>query len=207
MLQLSFYAIISLPVTHQDCYSLNFIQTLLWHISFVTFDIFILYKSFIVVDKNKLYLALASMVLLYRIGWSIVGLIKSGGYWDDAEQACNYHQDSSSGFQYTLTDILCDLLATIASVVMLCKPENRLLTFESLWLLLVKENALRSFITLIINAVQNYCFIRLLNLELYYKAHREEKLAESLRLSASSRNSVADRPSAPERHSQTTRKG
>ncbi|KAI9327782.1 hypothetical protein BDR26DRAFT_874949 [Obelidium mucronatum] len=36
-LQMMFYAAISLPLNEDACFGVNFVQTLLWHISFCTF--------------------------------------------------------------------------------------------------------------------------------------------------------------------------
>ncbi|KAJ3070505.1 hypothetical protein HDU98_006496 [Podochytrium sp. JEL0797] len=93
-----------------------------------------------------------------------------------------------AGFHDTIANIICDVVATAGAVTMFLKPANRVLAFKSLWFQLVKENVLRTTISMIVNplvmvanknitdmdlmnlvyTLQNYTYIRLMNLELYF---------------------------------------
>ncbi|KAI9352761.1 hypothetical protein BDR26DRAFT_849824 [Obelidium mucronatum] len=177
--------------SYEACISVNFLLNILWQLFFISFDVFILWKSFIVTDKNRVYLGFALMALLYRTIWGILDLIWTGGRWDEAE-GCGYFQDPLSTFQYILGDAICDVIATIGALSMFLKAENRSLPFMSLWFQLAKENVVRSVFTLIscitvmvldvTNAdknilwiafvVQSYVYIRLVNVEVHYKEAR-----------------------------------
>ncbi|KAJ3105922.1 hypothetical protein HK100_003798 [Physocladia obscura] len=149
---------------------------------------FILYKSVIVMEYNRVYAFGCVIAFFYRIGWTIDDLIKTGGLWDSENLTCSYVANSLAGFHYTIADIVCDVIASIGAVTMFLKPENRELSLYNLWYYLAKENVLRSVITMIINpfvmwanynttdynylaiayCVQNYVYIRLMNMEVYW---------------------------------------
>ncbi|KAJ3062808.1 hypothetical protein HDU98_001340 [Podochytrium sp. JEL0797] len=162
-------------------------------------NIFVLYKSYVVTGRNRIYGVVATVAFLYRIGWTIADLILTGGSWDPVAQACNYNYNGLTGFHYTIADIACDLVATAGSVAMFLKPANSLLSFQSMWFQLVKENVLRSVVTMLINpfvmymnltckdylvmnvvyTVQNYTYVRMMNLEILFKDLRDEVYNES----------------------------
>ncbi|KAJ3097939.1 hypothetical protein HK100_005220, partial [Physocladia obscura] len=121
------------------CVGVNWFSNFIWHCYFVTFNAFILYKSAIVVEFNRVYVAVAVLGFLYRIAWTVVDLVLTQGVWDPVEGTCTYESSAISGYNYTLADILCDVVATVAAVFMFFKPENRNLKF-SLWYHLAKEN-------------------------------------------------------------------
>ncbi|ORY41739.1 hypothetical protein BCR33DRAFT_718860, partial [Rhizoclosmatium globosum] len=111
-----------------------------------TFNVFILYKSYIVTDKSQVYLVVAILAFLYRIAWTIADLVWTGGSWDPVANVCNYNYSELAGFHYTIADIICDVVATAGSVTMFLKPENRALEYQSLWFQLMKENGLCFFV-------------------------------------------------------------
>ncbi|ORY41742.1 hypothetical protein BCR33DRAFT_739723 [Rhizoclosmatium globosum] len=129
-----------IPLSETTCVPVDFLSNIAWHFYFIVFDVFILYKSYIVTDKNAIYLWIASLSFLYRISWTIPDLMWTGGTWDPATETCIYNYNALTGFHYTIADILCDVVATAGAVTMFMKPENRSLEFRSLWFQLMKEN-------------------------------------------------------------------
>ncbi|KAI9349641.1 hypothetical protein BDR26DRAFT_1004039 [Obelidium mucronatum] len=120
----------------------------------------------------------------------LIDLAWTGGRWDVESLSCEYHQNPLSAFQYTLGDISCDTVATLGALTAFLRPENRVLSWGSLWFQLLKENVFRSVFTLFVNSIsmyvdhvgvdpyvlwivysiQDYTYARLMNYELTYKA-------------------------------------
>ncbi|KAI9349567.1 hypothetical protein BDR26DRAFT_628558 [Obelidium mucronatum] len=211
MLSFIMSVVVFLPLTEHNCIGVDWFSNFIWHVYFVTFNIFVLYKSYIVTDRNTVYAVAASLAFLYRIAWTIPDLVWTGGIWDSEKQECNYHFSHLAGFHYTIADIICDVVATAGAVTMFLRPENRSLGFSSLWIQLVKENVIRSVVTLIVNPIvmymnlahldsdtmtlvymsQNYVYVRMLNLELYFKEARQAtKVSTHLTSDPPSRASV-----------------
>ncbi|KAI9352750.1 hypothetical protein BDR26DRAFT_849810 [Obelidium mucronatum] len=188
-------------MTEASCLSMNFINCLLWHFFFTSFDAFILWKSWIVTDKSRIFFWIAVVCILYRIIWGIIDLVWSGGRWD-SDIGCYYEQNNVSAVYYTIGEATCDIVATIGALYMFCKPENRLVTFQSMWFQLAKENVLRSLASLIICGIviyletsssvnyqilyiaytaQVYIYTRLANTEIVYKRQRQSLHSSSLK--------------------------
>ncbi|ORY48204.1 hypothetical protein BCR33DRAFT_714608 [Rhizoclosmatium globosum] len=190
-------------MTQDGCVGINFIDNLLWHIFFVLFDTFILWKSWIVTDKNRLYLAACIVAMGFRLSTGILDLVWTTAYWD-SQVGCVYNQSDFSTMLYTAADAVCDAIATLGALTMFLKSDlGGLLSFETLWFRLLKENVFRSGLTLIICSIvmfmsrsplvplnilymsfsaQQYIYIRLANLELHYKDER--KVSQTIRITA-----------------------
>ncbi|KAI9352748.1 hypothetical protein BDR26DRAFT_849807 [Obelidium mucronatum] len=190
---------VAFNTTVDICRGVYKINNLFWHLFFIGFASFMLWKSWIVTDKNRVFLIFAVSALLYRTIWGIIDLAWSGGYWD-AEIGCYYDQNGVSALHGAIGDVACDCIATIGSLTMFLKQENRELPFQSLWYQLAKENVVRSIVTLMVTctiiyldhasvhpaifyiaySVQEYTYIRLANVEIKYK-RRRASLNSSLR--------------------------
>ncbi|KAJ3295351.1 hypothetical protein HDU79_009405 [Rhizoclosmatium sp. JEL0117] len=199
MISFIFSILIWIPLTESTCVPVDWFSVFIWHFYFIVFNIFVLYKSYIVTDKSQVYLVVAILAFFYRIAWTIVDLMWTGGSWDPIAGVCNYYYSEVTGFHYTIADIICDVVATAGSVTMFLKPENRALEYQSLWFQLMKENVLRSVITLMVNPVvvvmnnahldantmtlvytaQNYTYVRMMNLEMYFKDQRNSVMLQS----------------------------
>ncbi|KAI9352749.1 hypothetical protein BDR26DRAFT_849808 [Obelidium mucronatum] len=178
------------------CGGLYKLNNLIWHLFFIGFGAFMLWKSWIVTEKNRVFLTFATLALTYRAVWGIIDLLWSGGYIvfdsDLHKSNCEFDQNKISAFHCTIGDVASDVIATIGSLYMFFKPENQTLAFQSLWFQLAKENVIRSVVTLIVCVIliyleqsdvhpgvfyvaftiQEYVYIRLVNMEINYKETR-----------------------------------
>ncbi|KAI9353871.1 hypothetical protein BDR26DRAFT_849377, partial [Obelidium mucronatum] len=134
----------------------NFAQNLTIHGYLILFDFFILYKSYIVMRKHPLYLALSILVYSNRLVWGIVDLKWSGGVWDNESATCTFVQFALSGVQVSLADIMVDSVGTLGAVVAFFSSGSHLLPFQSLSHQLLKENVLRTVVILTATSVLMY---------------------------------------------------
>ncbi|KAI9349787.1 hypothetical protein BDR26DRAFT_852802 [Obelidium mucronatum] len=97
-------------------YALNAIS----HFVVVIFDCFLLFKMFHTVrlkkHKKMLYWVIGS-ILANRATWTVVDLFVSFPIWDSDNNVCYYIQNQITGIGYNLSDILCDVIVTLVSVV------------------------------------------------------------------------------------------
>ncbi|KAJ3293146.1 hypothetical protein HDU79_000663 [Rhizoclosmatium sp. JEL0117] len=176
-------------------------ENLAWHLYFVIADAYILIKANTVAKNNKVYSVFAVGSFLYRIGWTIPDLVWVRGVWNADEKLCEYFSSPLSGLNCAVADILCDIVASflVLAVFLQKKRLDPEATGVTLWQLLLKENMIRSILALFVNSfilwanlnvddinilfifygLQNYTYIQLMNLELYWKRVREEFMKTS----------------------------
>ncbi|ORY41716.1 hypothetical protein BCR33DRAFT_718836, partial [Rhizoclosmatium globosum] len=166
-------------------------ENLAWNLYFVIADAYILIKANTVAKNNKVYSVFAVGSFLYRIGWTIPDLVWVRGVWNADEKLCEYFSSPLSGLNCAVADILCDIVASflVLAVFLQKKRLDPEATGVTLWQLLLKENMIRSILALVVNSfilwanlhvddinilfifygLQNYTYIQLMNLELYWK--------------------------------------
>ncbi|KAJ3031026.1 UNVERIFIED_CONTAM: hypothetical protein HDU68_006864 [Siphonaria sp. JEL0065] len=84
---------------------------------YLSFDFFILFKSYTVSNLNIWVFRSAILVFGHRIVWTGLDLAKSGGDWDPLTQTCNYEQNAVTGIGYNGSDIIVDAFCTIVSLL------------------------------------------------------------------------------------------
>ncbi|ORY39840.1 hypothetical protein BCR33DRAFT_719667, partial [Rhizoclosmatium globosum] len=178
------------------------------HYFYLSFDIFILFKTCVISGYNKIVVILAAMIYLNRMSWSALDVIKSGGSWDPDAQSCNYFQFPLSGLGYNASDIITDLFASVVSVIFTLKHVKA--GFNKIGQVIMQENVLRSgimlgvncfemyasfkvtdpFLTLMAYMIQNYTYTRCLNLEIMWIGVRRRS-AKTGKKQADSSNSTS----------------
>ncbi|KAI8617470.1 hypothetical protein BC830DRAFT_1113390 [Chytriomyces sp. MP71] len=179
-----------------NCETGNLFSTLSYHSFMLVFDAFILYKTYGITRWNKLFFCLALLVWLNRLGWSVADSVLSFALFDVNKHICTFNENPVSSVGYHTADLICDILATIASIyMMLLNRGNLIKDSNNLFVALGKQNMLRSCCVLLVYlivtyisssnfsfdvlrttwAAQDYVFVNLINVELYYKESRAFK--------------------------------
>ncbi|TPX65244.1 hypothetical protein CcCBS67573_g08185, partial [Chytriomyces confervae] len=99
------------------CAPVNLLSNLAYHLMMLSFDAFLLYKTWLVSSKQRRVLIPAAVLVLHRLCWGIVDLMHSFGTWDVASQACIWIPDPNAAYGFYSADILCDLFSTVATVL------------------------------------------------------------------------------------------
>ncbi|KAI8607650.1 hypothetical protein BC830DRAFT_1158220 [Chytriomyces sp. MP71] len=198
----------------ETCVPVNFAANLFFHLFYLLFDVFMLYKSYVVTQFNKFFCVFAILSALYRFGWAFGDLYLSQGQWIPASTVnatgvCVFNQNPVTGFNSTVADMVADCLATIPAAIAVFRMGSIASTFSEMTMHLFKENVVRTVLIVILNSFVMYAFatwtngfflfillsiqilvyIKLLNLELYWIGGRKDIL----------RNSVTTGPTDPER--------
>ncbi|KAI8613458.1 hypothetical protein BC830DRAFT_1170218 [Chytriomyces sp. MP71] len=129
-----------LNLNENDCASLNTAGLVTWHAFFIIFDGFVMFKSYVCVRRNLYFKIICIIALLYRIGWTIADLMFTGGTWDSENQACVYAANFQTGLHYTIADIICDALSTVAAVYMMIQNREGLKGITSVFKEVMSEN-------------------------------------------------------------------
>ncbi|KAJ3240682.1 hypothetical protein HDU77_011101 [Chytriomyces hyalinus] len=179
--------------THSNCVVGNYFGAVTYHAFMIIFDMFILNKSYITARHNKIFLVLAVLSIANRVGWSAADVFLLQISWVEEGGFCNYQGSALTGFYYNLADTICDAFATGASIIVLCMNGLPFHNGFDLFTKIAIENAVRSLLALIINAVvmylvysheyavdglivawgfQDYIYVNLMNMELFYKEIR-----------------------------------
>ncbi|KAI8613457.1 hypothetical protein BC830DRAFT_475144 [Chytriomyces sp. MP71] len=162
-----------LPVQNlleHDCVSLNKAALFTWHVFMIIFDGFVMFKSYVCVRKNFYYKIICILAFLYRVGLGIADLTVTGGVWNPVNKTCDYETNGLVGFHYTIADIICDVFATVAAVIMLIQNMAGLTSAASVFKEVMSENVFRSVFVLVVNAIILYFFLYPNNLDLVYSA-------------------------------------
>ncbi|KAI8609049.1 hypothetical protein BC830DRAFT_1152621 [Chytriomyces sp. MP71] len=187
----------SVIATETTCVQVNYATTVFYHMSMLVFDAFILAKSWMTTRKNRVFLAISVLLVLYRFSWAVADFVLSTVAWNTDLNACIWNQSPLVNFHYDLADIICDAVATLGSLSMLFVGKS--VGINGILQKLVNENALRSMVILIVNAVvmyltqtltdfsslllawyiQDYIIILLMNAELQYKEERNGKRSKN----------------------------
>ncbi|KAI8620113.1 hypothetical protein BC830DRAFT_631002 [Chytriomyces sp. MP71] len=80
------------------CIAMSFSANLSWHLFFVIFAAFLMYKTWHVCNGNSVYTALAVLLFMCRISFGFADLGFSGGII--IEDTCNYKQSEVTGIGY-----------------------------------------------------------------------------------------------------------
>ncbi|KAJ3080340.1 hypothetical protein HK100_010174, partial [Physocladia obscura] len=118
---------LEIPMSKEACLIVNNVQLFEWHFAFITFDFFILYKSYITTESSFVFLTCAATVLAYRCVWAVVDLIFTKAAWTRDDQFCGFYADIFSSVNYDVADLACDFVATAGAVAMFLKEEPGIL--------------------------------------------------------------------------------
>ncbi|ORY45095.1 hypothetical protein BCR33DRAFT_765557, partial [Rhizoclosmatium globosum] len=100
--------------TQSNCRGIQLFQNLACHFAHILFDVFLLYKSYILSNSNTWVERSCLIIFLHRIAWSGLDLFETHGYWRNGQ--CVVFQSSLSGMGCILSDILADAFCTVVSV-------------------------------------------------------------------------------------------
>ncbi|KAJ3067622.1 hypothetical protein HDU98_009164, partial [Podochytrium sp. JEL0797] len=79
----------------------------------------VLYKSYIISDKNVWVMRLAILIALNRFVWGVLDCWQTYYVWDQG--SCYYMQNPTTGIGYSVGDILSDVFATLTAIVITFK--------------------------------------------------------------------------------------
>ncbi|KAJ3073413.1 hypothetical protein HDU98_001597, partial [Podochytrium sp. JEL0797] len=184
--------------TQLNCFSIELAMNLAYHFFMLTFDGFILYKTYLVTSEARWFLILAGVALLNRVPWMALDFRDSYGEWDFVNEVCIWNQNSTTSLGYMSADIFCDLCATITALAYCSKYFST--NIRQLFVVLATENVLRSFFSLLITSismalvrnenpiqvmyfsgVSMYMFAHILNSEFFFFRKRTTAVLESHR--------------------------
>ncbi|KAJ3077232.1 hypothetical protein HDU98_006419 [Podochytrium sp. JEL0797] len=118
------------------------------HVTLIAYDIFLLYKTFVVSEGDLKVYRIGAVLLLFRVAWAIWDICVSRGSWDPVALHCDFSQDLTSVTIYTATDIL---IATVCTAFSLLNIDTTA-PFHSL----LKDNTLRCLCTITITSYLLY---------------------------------------------------
>ncbi|KAJ3057940.1 hypothetical protein HDU98_005923 [Podochytrium sp. JEL0797] len=183
-------------VTQGTCVPIWQTLNVFYHLFFVAFDIFLLYKTHVVFcSKSTLqYKFWSAVILANRIAWALADLVASKGVWNpDAEMQCSFQKNLVSGPGYLISDIILDVLCTLA---ILYTAFGYACEMNRLWRVLILENVIRSFIVLIVQCILTwviltknkdmnlvfslslYTYSHILNSEFYWRKARQAAIVK-----------------------------
>ncbi|KAJ3232936.1 hypothetical protein HDU77_000758, partial [Chytriomyces hyalinus] len=182
----------------ENCVLINSSSNVSSHLFYVSYDVFMLYKTYAVSKCSKLVLAIIVLLLANRAVWSIWDIAKSTGVYDAETDVCAYYQYPLSGFGYNTADLIIDAFCTIVSLV--ANWAYLFTSFGQLGEVIVKENILRSVLVLSVNSylmyvnlhvqdlmtilvaymLQNYTYTRAVNAELFWVEERRNVMQSSV---------------------------
>ncbi|KAJ3063659.1 hypothetical protein HDU98_000543 [Podochytrium sp. JEL0797] len=173
------------------CHYNFFVENAVCHFFDISFDCFLLYKSYIVSGYNKWVRAFIAICFVNRLVWTVLDIPKSHGNWDATTQTCNYYDDPITGLTWNLSDIFMDLASTFISVYFCWGQLTS--NFNQIAKVIVTDNILRSVVTCAINiyiifsgyyvtnpfwgyfiyVIRDWIYVFSLNAELFWKEERE----------------------------------
>ncbi|KAJ3067423.1 hypothetical protein HDU98_009362 [Podochytrium sp. JEL0797] len=184
--------------TQLNCFAVELAMNLAYHLFMLTFDGFILYKTYLVTSEARWFLLLAGVGLMNRVPWMALDLRDSHGVWNFANEVCVWNQNSTTSLGYMSADIICDLCATTTALVYCSNYFST--NIRRLFVILATENVLRSFFSLLImsvsmglvtnedpiqvmyfSGVSMYMFAHILNSEFFFYRKRTTAVLESHR--------------------------
>ncbi|KAI8609001.1 hypothetical protein BC830DRAFT_891456 [Chytriomyces sp. MP71] len=171
-------------------------QGLTFHMFVTVFDAYMLYKSNLALGKSFMFTVVTCLCLVYRMGWvaADIALTFLPVSWDPAQQLCLFKQDPLAALNYTIADVLADLVSSAATMAAFSRQGGFEMDMYGLSFQLVKEAALRSLVCLgmdvffvvvvfrwssagqnVAYAVQNLIYLKVINMELWWKEVRENQ--------------------------------
>ncbi|KAJ3398809.1 hypothetical protein HDU80_008540 [Chytriomyces hyalinus] len=149
---------------------------------FVTFDIFMLMKTYAVSAFDRTVLIGCIGVGIYRVCWGIADAVKSHGAWDADLAICSYIQHPVTGIGYNSADIIVDTYSTVVALAFNWKHLKT--SLSQIRKVLIQENYSFSiyaalvwtdqFNILMAYLAQNYMYTRCMNAESVFKTIRKK---------------------------------
>ncbi|KAI8826315.1 hypothetical protein BJ741DRAFT_631655 [Chytriomyces cf. hyalinus JEL632] len=137
-----------------DCVYGSIGENVVGHCFYISFDIFILYKTLATCGFDRRVRAGIIVLLANRTLWAVVDIARSRASYDAATLTCYYSQDPLSGFAYNLSGLLSDLYATAMCIAF--NWSNFAYTVSAVLRIVVKENILRSFLVVCITGFASF---------------------------------------------------
>ncbi|ORY45150.1 hypothetical protein BCR33DRAFT_765591, partial [Rhizoclosmatium globosum] len=189
-----------------NCQIGNLFGNMASHYFYLSFDAFILFKSFVFSKCDHNVFRVSCILFVHRLFWTIYDIVKSTGEWDPLARYCNYNQNGLSGLGYNASDILIDSFCSIVALLFSWQYLNSDIT--RIGEVILSENVLRSvcvlfvnsfaiyasltindpFMTLITFMLQNYIYARCVNFELFWIITRRRNMVKISNTSNSSNN-------------------
>ncbi|KAJ3282739.1 hypothetical protein HDU79_009687 [Rhizoclosmatium sp. JEL0117] len=227
----NFFCIIDMIVTEltftlneNDCDFGQRWANVIAHCSYLTFDSFILYKTYAISGFNSKVLLGIITVLLHRLVWTLLDLINSGGLWDVVGNQCLYNQYPLSGIGYNSSDVVCDVFSLTISFLYTYKN----ISDSQSWLerILLFESVIRSAIICSVNfygiyvytfvtdgftiqffyMIQNYAYSKVINSELFWSQLRKSSNSRASTVKNVVKDSIARASAAIASSTETRRR-
>ncbi|KAJ3062566.1 hypothetical protein HDU98_001557 [Podochytrium sp. JEL0797] len=183
-----------------NCYSSSFAGEALYHVFMVLFDIFLLFKTWMIVEQKTWFMYLSVFLVMNRLAWGAAESYLSYGSWDSIAQSCNWNSDGAVMTGVYVSDMAIDLVSTIA--ILAGSQKHKSTDFKQLFQVMIKENLIRSTLSLAITcfglyatwsrqastvqfifySVQTYIVCHLLNSEYYWLKRRNEAIPDDLKV-------------------------
>ncbi|ORY37798.1 hypothetical protein BCR33DRAFT_721289 [Rhizoclosmatium globosum] len=168
--------------------------------SFTLTDIFLLFKTWYILDRKTWFLIVSIIFILNRIGWGAIESYKSYGLWDQDSDSCKWIANVDMMTGVYASDIAIDLLATISTLI-----ESRRYAeseFKQFFQIMVLENLIRSALSMAVTifglcsvwqgdetatmqfiffSIQTYVICHLLNSEHYWLRLRTAAVPEEFK--------------------------
>ncbi|KAI9341222.1 hypothetical protein BDR26DRAFT_860860 [Obelidium mucronatum] len=181
-------------LTSYNCVVGELLVNIFSHFFYLSFDFFILYKTYVISRYNTWVFRCICLLFAHRASWSLTDIIKSGGQWDDTANQCNYYQFPLSGIAYNTADLATDLFCSVVSMGFAIKHLKS--NMSTIGQVILQDNVVRSIIILSITCyeiyasfmitdpfmiwmsylIQNYAYTRCLNLEFLWMGARKKKV-------------------------------
>ncbi|ORY45092.1 hypothetical protein BCR33DRAFT_716434 [Rhizoclosmatium globosum] len=150
----------ALFLTRDFCFPGQIVVNLASQVYYISFDVFLLYKTYALCPAKPRIRLSIGLVILHRFLWTLADLVSSRGIYNDATNACEYYQNPITGFGYNASDIICDLFCTYIAVSKNWSHLSRhSKNFSIVARIVVHENILRSVIVLLVNSFEAFVFI------------------------------------------------
>ncbi|KAI9351522.1 hypothetical protein BDR26DRAFT_432365 [Obelidium mucronatum] len=179
-------------LNESNCWGGQFAGNFVSHYFYLSFDAFILFKSYIISKYSNYVLVGTIAVCVNRAGWTILDLMKSGGPWNSEVNMCLYYQYPLSGLGYNSSDMIIDFFSTAVSTVFTYAQLKS--NVSRIGAVILQENVVRSFAGLAINSfsmyvnlnwtdpfmvlsaylIQSYAYTKSLNAEHFWLAERKK---------------------------------
>ncbi|KAI8840837.1 hypothetical protein BJ741DRAFT_596730 [Chytriomyces cf. hyalinus JEL632] len=124
------------------------------HAFFICFDLFLLYKTWVVAQKRKSVAILGALLLLHRTSWACVDCLRSYAFTDDSTGKCLYSQDQLGAVGFLLGDLVVDIFCTATTIYSANNDVDETSTkMQRLYAVLIADNVIRTVLTLTCNIV------------------------------------------------------
>ncbi|KAI8831817.1 hypothetical protein BJ741DRAFT_313680 [Chytriomyces cf. hyalinus JEL632] len=111
------------------------------HAFFLCFDLFLLYKTWVVAQKRKSVAILGVLLLIHRTAWACVDCLRSYAFTDDTTGMCLYSQDQLGAVGFLLGDLFVDIFCTATTIYSANKDVDQTSTkMQRLYAVLIADN-------------------------------------------------------------------